>query len=313
MDLTLIILISIIVAFIVFRFIIKPYTEKYDNTICYTGELGAGKTLNAVKKAKFLWKRNLRSIKWQNWKARQLNKIIKKHNKKALAYNNKVKENPKKKFKKLWTLRETQELPRLFSNIPIVVKKRKGNVEYCNILTKNMIKLIVKANDTESAPIPQYSVILIDELPQMINQFNWDMSDVQTNVNEFMTFFRHYIGGYLVITAQARTEVVKQMRTKFSRYYWLSDFQKFLFIFYRVRILALSDIDENTMNIITDLDSQARWKYGLLKPKIYDSRCFSERYPRDIKGKYKRFGKMKTNRIITFNKGTSPLGNTNNE
>ena len=48
---------------------------------------------------------------------------------------------------------------------------------------------------------------MIDEFPQFISQFEWDIDIVQKNANEFITYFRHYIGGNLILNAQSEDEI----------------------------------------------------------------------------------------------------------
>ena len=155
--------------------------------------------------------------------------------------------------------------------------------------------------------IPQLSVVIIDELPQLINQFNWSIKEVQENVNEFATFFRHYIGGKLIMTAQADSEIVKQIRSKMNTYYHLSNFRKFLFFFYKCDIAQFiaSEIVDNVS--IGFYEDNVKTIYGCLIGKNYDSRCYSERYNKLPKTEYKVWHKFKTNKIIRFSKYVSPL------
>ena len=296
MDISLIIIICIIVGLILF-IILRPYVIKYDSTLCFTGGLGAGKTRNGVSKAKLLIKKMIFMVKKNNFINKQLNKIIRFHNKRAVKYNKKHCKDAKPKMRKIWKERiDNKELPRLFSNIPILLNKRKQI--YSNVVTKEMIMLQEK--------IPEYSVVFIDELPQMINQFNWSIKDVQNNVNEFITFFRHYIGGYFIVTAQSIDDVVAQIRRKLNTYYWLFDFKPFLHFFYKVRICQFqsSDIVSNVNQGF--IEDNAKMKYGIFK-KDYDSRCYSERYDILKESTYHRFARKKTKRIIRFSKYKSPL------
>lgn len=304
------IIILVIIAITIIYFFLKPYFVKYDTTIAFTGGLGSGKTLNAVKTGKTLFKKIESQIKFQNYFKKLINKyIIIPHNKRCKKYNIKHSEDKNPKFKTHWKEKELAPLPKFFSNIPILLKK--GNKKHEPVFTNKITKDMLLLKDTN---IPEYSIVLLDELPQLINQYNWNEIEVQNNVNEFITFFRHYIGGYFIITAQSIDDVVSQIRRKMNTYYWLFDFHKFLFFFYKVRILQLqsSDIVSNVNQGF--VEDNMKWIYGTLFSRDYDSRCYSERYNRLSQKeqekenyKYIRFGQMKTNSIIRFNRGESPL------
>ena len=63
----------IIIAYI----ILKPYFIKYNTTLLFTGEMGSGKTLNAVKTAVKVYKKNLFTVRLHNWFTKIKNKHIK--------------------------------------------------------------------------------------------------------------------------------------------------------------------------------------------------------------------------------------------
>lgn len=177
--------------------------------------------------------------------------------------------------------------PKLFSNMPIKLGKNK----YCCCLTKEIITLKER--------IPQLSVILIDEMTAICTQYNWNNEEVKYHLNEFIQFFRHYIGGYLITNAQAESEIVKQVRSKLNSYYWCFNFQKFL-IFYRMRVLHLQ-VSENEVAINQDfIEKNTKWTYGILT-KMYDSRYLKNRYL-NIKNLSNNdtFDALQTNNIIRF-------------
>lgn len=290
------ILIIAIFSILIIYIMLKPYFVKYDTTLLFTGGLGTGKTLNAVKTGRRIYKKTLASIKWQNFWIRQFNKIRNKHNRKIDKYINK---GVSKKHVKYWPLVEEHEKPRFITNIPVCLKKGKNPV-WSTVLTKDMLLLHQR--------IPEYSVVLLDELPQLINQFNWNIEEVQHNVNEFATFFRHYIGGKLIMTAQADSEIVKQIRSKMNTYYHLSNFRKFLWFFYKCDIcqfVASEIVDNVSMGFYED---NTKTIYGTLFKKLYDSRCYSPRYEILPNCNYFTWTQYKTKTIIRFDKKyISPL------
>lgn len=252
----LIILCSIVAVVIFLYWFLKPYFLRYDNSILFTGGIGSGKSLNSVKTALKLYKKQTFKVRFKN-------------------FLHKLKNEP------------LEPMPRLYSNMPIKVKKC-----FCCKLTKDILTLKER--------IPQYSVVVIDELSAIVNQYNRNEEEVKYHLNEFIQFFRHYVGGYLIVNAQAESEIVKQVRTKLNSYFWCFDFQKFLFFFYRVRILHCQ-ITENTTSLSTEfIEDHTKWTYGILT-KLYDSRYLSERYKKiDKMNDLETFKSKKEDKVIRF-------------
>ncbi len=273
-----IILIALLVFFVFIAYkILKPYFLKYDTTILFCGGLGSGKSLNSVKTAKTLYRKNL--TKWK-WKKRWFN------------------------FKQLFKKKCNREvfnveMPLLYSTIPVKMGKYQSYQ-----LQKGHLILDLRIN--------QGSVVFIDELPNIVNQFNWNLEEVQFHLNEFITYFRHYIGGYLVVNGQAESEIVKQVRVKLNSYYWCFDFQKFLFFFYRVRILH-SQISENEVSLSTEfLDDHCKFTYGILPRGRYNTRAYRHRYDKLKESNNIRFNSpdLTTNKILKFGKDISKLNDS---
>lgn len=280
-----------IITIVILYVILKPYFVKYDTTLLFTGTLGGGKTLNAVKTGKKIYKKTLFSIKCHNWWMKRLNKIIKFHN---------------KHHKKQWQEKDLQELPRFISNIPVKLKGGRHE-QWSNVLTKEMLVLAKDQNGNLIDKIPEYSVVLIDEIPQLVDQYNWNLKEVQENLNEFITFFRHYISGKLIMTSQSDSQVVKQIRDKMNTFYWLSNFRKILHFFYRCDVCQFISSDV-VGNVNTGfVEDNTKTIYGTLFKKSYDSRCFSERYTCYPETQFKHWARYKTNKIIRFDNYKSNL------
>ena len=299
-----------ILTLLILYIILKPYFIKYDTTLLFTGTLGGGKTLNAVKTGTKIYKKTLFTIKWQNFWIRQFNKIRNKHNHKV---NKRIKLG-KTKFINYWEIVKEHELPRLISNIPIRIHGGKHE-QWCNVLEKEMLTMTDKDEKGNKMPIkkiPEYSVVIIDEIPQIVNQFNWNIKQIQDNLNEFVTFFRHYVGGKLIMTSQSDSQVVKQIRDKMNTFYWLSNFRKFLHFFYKCDVCQFISSDV-VGNVNTGfVEDNTKTIYGTLFRKHYDSRCYSERYTTLPETQFKRFAKFKTNTIIRYNDYKSPLDRKEN-
>lgn len=158
--------------------------------------------------------------------------------------------------------RDAGDAPCLYCNIPVKIK-------YYRPLTRDIL--------LERVSIPQGSVVIIDELPKFLNQYGWDKQAVQKNLDDFMTFFRHYVDGLLIINAQSIDEVEVHIRRKLNSYYWFTDFHKFL-CFYSVKVLRCRVADGSVTNSADMLSDTMRVHYGFMGRKYYDTRCYSRRY-----------------------------------
>ena len=289
---------------------LKPYIIKYDTTILFTGGLGSGKTLESVKKAIVLVRKN-RFFKyyWFNFYIRRLKNPIRtlKNKHRLKKYNRLCKKDQAKAEryrakKPLLELVKPNKKPMLYSNIPIRFRTHSFgfNKEWARELSVEHIILLKEINE--------YSVVLIDELPQFLTQFDWNEDLVQTNVNEWITYFRHYIGGHLIINAQSEDEIECHIRRKLNIGIWCFDFHNWFNLFYTNR-MADFRISENvqTMNS-SDIEENTRIHFGLFPRKCYDSRCYKPRYKEIYsKGKYREWKKLQTNKVLRLRNYVSPL------
>lgn len=275
---------AILAVYLLYKWL-KPYFIKYDTTLLFTGGLGSGKSLSSVKTAVTLYKKTLNSWRWKCLKIKIKNRIRK------------------------WRKKDLIELPSkpvLLSNVPILLGKKKKKEIYSCQLTREILTLRER--------VPEYSVVLIDELPLLVNQFNWNQEEVKSNLNEFIALFRHYIGGYLIVNGQAESEIVKQVRAKLNSGYWCFDFQKF-WIFYRYKVIHYMVSENQTASSTEFLDDSVKFTYGILPlKKIYDSRYMSERYKR-VKKNYDpvRYSSLKRADLLTFNSSKSILDDGDNK
>lgn len=263
---------------------IRPVAVNHDSTLLFTGGLGSSKSLNSVKKAISAINSFHRSWWWDCRKADFHNKLhgLKEGDEGFLGY---------------------ADEPRLYSNIPV----RWGwfwNWKYSIDLTKAMLTLKQR--------IAVGSVVFVDELPQYVSQFEYDNPDVQGSVNEFVTFFRHYIDGLFIANAQSLDEVECHIRRKLNVYYYCFDFQKIFFFFYRVRVLRCR-IGDVSVSLTNDfIEKNASWHYGLLFPRHYDTRCYRHRYDKVPFGDEVHFTELTTNKILRLDETrVSPLDDVN--
>lgn len=289
----ILIAIAVIVGFFIFKYL-KPYFIKHDTTLLFTGGLGAGKTLHAVKTAIVLIRKNyifkyFFVNKWRKF----VNPIKEKHN------------NKPKNLAKPRQIKELRKIPKIYSNIPICYKLNpfsKKRYYSVKLTTEHLLCL-----DT----INEYSIVLIDELPQLVNQFNWDSELVQKNLNEFITYFRHYYAGYFICTAQSESDVVVQIRRKLNNAIWCFHMKKYLFgLFYSVEMCDIMLSDQVSNMTTSQIEDNTKKHWGLFPPRwTYDTRCFSERVNNSLeKLKNKeRYKKLKTNKIVRLQEYISPL------
>ena len=304
-----------VIGLIVLWKVLKPYFLRYDTTLAITGGLGSGKTLTTIKTACILIRRQ-RFTKYYLWNfihCTIVNFFRRANNHRKHKYNQKIikKKIQGKKLKLIKPLNTPRRKPMLYSNIPIHFKihifgrKREWN------------KTLEAPNIMLLKEMPEYSVVVIDEVPQFINQFNWDQPIIQKNVNEFITYFRHYIGGYLLVNAQAIDDVVVQIRRKLNQAVWCFDFKKWFFgLFYTIRMCDIMLGDQITTMSTTYIEENTKLHFGLFPPKkTYDTRCYSGRY-QNIYKKYEpeiRNKKLKTNKVLRLMQYTSPLDDTTTE
>lgn len=269
---TLLIIISVgLIVFFIYK-VLKPYFIKYDTTILFTGGLGSGKTLNSVKLAVTLYRKILFKWKLNCFKLKLLNKL----------------------FKKNYVL---PEKPELISNIPICLNTKEAI--YSKQVTKAMLTLKEK--------IPEYSVVLLDELPLLVNQFNWNQEEVKYYLCEFIALFRHYIGGYLVCNGQSESEIVKQVRAKLNVGYWCFNFQVLFKFFYRYKVIQFRISENMQTNLNEFVEENTKYTYGILPRKLYKSRCYQYRYQNiKVNANLKPFESYYTNDVIRFDNYISP-------
>lgn len=332
-TLKIILILILIILIIILWKILKPYFIKHDTTILFTGGLGAGKTLEAVKTAQVLirkqrfykyYSHNFFHVKLKNYFAKKINlhrldktkykthlttykeakKELKKMNVNSYKYYNEhlcdyiFKKTPIK-------MTYNRPKPMLYSNMPIHFKTHifGGKKEWAEKLTPAHVMLLKKCTE--------YSVVLIDEFPQFINQFEWRQELVQQNVNEFITLFRHYVGGFAIFTAQSESDIVVQVRRKLNQAIWCFDFKKHLFgLFYTNRMCDIMLSDNVSTMSTTLIEENTKLHFGLFPKKgTYDTRCYSIRYNNiyEKANPRKYFDNVKTMFVLRMIDYISPL------
>lgn len=266
---------------LIWKHFVKPYQLKHDSTICFIGGLGSGKTLLSSKIAIKHYKSVHRSWRFECWR-NHIHNWACEHN---LLFRN---------VKKV-----DAEEPQIYSNIPLIVRFFPKKV-YSRVLKVDHI--ILKKR------IEEHSVVFIDEFQQFINQFSWNEDAVKGVCNEYITFFRHYIDGLLIVNTQADDQIVKDWRVKLTCFYRCIDHSHYFGFFYRIGLLrqAVGDLD---VSLTSDfIDDNCKYHYGLYFPRRYDSRCYRHRYDKLTDVSKEQFKELTTNKVLRFVNGyTSPL------
>lgn len=231
------------VIYVLYRINQRIYKISNNSVLAFTGGLGSGKTLTAVKVG--IRKHQRQKLIW--WLKQHI-KITQKQKLNAL----KSKDNP----------------PLIYSNIPIKSK-------YYVPLTKDHLVLDRK--------IHEHSIVLIDEVGQFASQYDWENPLVKNELQEFIRFYRHYIDGTLIMTDQNSDNIVVAIRRRINVIYNLNDAVKLLpipgFTLMRIQITPIT-VTEGLMTVEkTDVgELQKHYVYWLLTKKWYESRMYKHRY-----------------------------------
>ena len=270
------------------------------------GPPGAGKTITGVKLANKI----IRQVRfWWWWQYSFKLKIMNRHRKR---YNIKQeKKMLRKKEKGINYVAKQKEYlipiakPMIYSTIPVHFKQhwwtRKDKREWsCQLKLSHLLLL---------EEMSQNNVALLDEMPQYINQYNWDLPEVQMYFNEYATFHRHYYNNVNIITAQAPADIVVQLRRKINHTTLMLFFHKVPILpIYKAQCLDIMTNELVSTMSSTLIEDNTRTYWGLMPPKdTYDSRCFSNRinniYIKLKKGKKQdRWDNLKTNTLMRFDK-----------
>ena len=261
------IIIFAILLFIFIKWLARSYVKrKVDTIVAFTGGLGSGKTAESVYLAIRLYKKNVVKAKKENRKMKRLKKPL-------------------------------NDLPKLYSNIPI---RLNGRV-YSSPLTEDILLLRKR--------MPLYSVVLIDEVSLFATQFDYKNPNILDNFNEFVRLFRHYTkGGYLIVNDQCSENINLWVRRRLNVVQNLSKYVVIPILHIVVFLKREISISEEIKQVLNDEDSIndtnklcVKWRPLFYRKffKHYDTFCYSERYkrvPKDLS--IKKYKKLKTNDLL---------------
>lgn len=264
--------------FLYFKFFKIP---KIKNIVFVDGSLGTGKSFYSVNIAIRLYKRALRHYK--------IYKVVYKLLKPLGRF---------KRFHRLKTAYLELEEPLLYSNIPL------RRVKFAN-LTLDILNRKVR--------IPYKSVILIDEMSMVADQFDYKDREVSESLRDFFKLYRHEThGGYIVINSQSTSDLHYSIKSVLSDYFYLHHKVRlpFFSIIWCREMAYSSDRDAQGVANVQNSDVEDNLKMVFVRNKYfryYDTYCFSiltdglpvsdDWYIIDIKEK------AKTKHVLTFRKG----------
>lgn len=237
------VILIIIGAIFIAYLILKPYVISHDTIVLYTGGNGSGKTFFSVKDA-------LKCLK-------RLRLKTKLHN-----FLEHLKFWKSKKNKKFW------EKPLLFSTMPIKISRK----EWCLALKNEHLLLQEK--------LPLRSVVFIDEVNLLLSQMDYKFKSERV-LNEFVTMFRHYVQGYLILNTQNLSKVHWIFRYCCNEAINLSEFKKPILglpilAWAKVRKITLGD-DIKAVET-DDAHKQKSNLFAFFGLRAYDTYCYSDRY-----------------------------------
>ena len=232
-----------------------------DTVIALTGGLGTGKTLIGVKVAVQSYKKHL--ILW------------------ILGF---MKEEVNGKKQRV-------RMPHLYSNIPIMVKMPLILRLFTKTNKMEMSKQLRYEHITLQDRIPEYSIIFMDELGQIADQYSYNNPFVMQYIQRFIRFYRHFIDGRIIVTDQSSSNIVVAVRRRLNTIYNLHDFRRVWFFQYKVTVDTVL-ISEDMLSVKDTAEEDIEYFAGhlpfkwlkriditrLFSYKKYDSRCYSPLY-----------------------------------
>ena len=187
-------------------------------------------------------------------------------------------------FRKNW------EQPVLYSNMPIRISKK----EWSTDLKIEHLLLTERQNHR--------SITVITEIGKVASQYDWNNLNVQDNLNDYISLYRHYtLGGYFLCDDQSSDNVAVNIRRRLGTVINMLHFRK-LWILYWVKMRNIT-ISEDIKTIEDDsAETNMRWRIGLfpLFRKKYDTYAFSERYNSVPRMTTVFHTKYKTNKITAL-------------
>lgn len=161
--------------------------------------------------------------------------------------------------------------PQLYSSIPVRISRR----EMSRVLTPEILLL--------QEPIPEYSIVLIDEIGGFCSQFDYQIKNVEY-FDDFIRYFRHYIGGKIIVNDQCSENILLQVRRRLNTVYnlmrcrmWGIPYGQKFFATVRVRNISISEEIKTIEEGHTEESHQIAFGFVPWR-RAYATRCYRPRY-----------------------------------
>ena len=257
---------------------LRAQKQPPDMLVAYTGTIKTGKTMMAVKGATAAYRK-------QNLK----------HKLRWLPF-----------FKYFFP--ESKNPAVLYSNIPVFVNT-KSIVLPWTWFKKKPMKLISQPLKKEHLlmleVLPEYSIVVIDEIGKFLSQWEFDNPEVMEQVESLFKFFGHFVAGRIFITEQTIEAIVKPIRARLGRAYYLYGFHRWLKItpFFKVNCIPIIMMDADKSATVAEVEIDDQYFFGSMpykwqKKKTYDPRCYSPLYTEDAVKTIESFDGYKTKYLI---------------
>ena len=272
------IIIPIIGVCIVLWQTLRSEKQPPDMLVAYTGTIKTGKTMMAVKGA-------VKAYRRQNLK----------HKLRWLPFFT-------------YFFPEAKNPAEMYANIPIFVNTKSIFLPWTWFKRKPM-KIISKPLKKEHLlmleVLPEYSIVVIDEIGKFLSQWEFDNPEVMEQVESLFKFFGHFVAGRIFITEQTIEAIVKPIRARLGRAYYLYGFHRFGIILplFKVNCIPIIMMDADKSATTMEVEKDESYFFGGLpykfqKKKSYDPRCYSELYTEDAVKKIDKFEGYKTRYLI---------------
>ena len=246
---------------------------KLNTVVCLTGAPGSGKTKTGTSLA-------IKAYRRQNLRYK-LNKLL--------------------RGVPSWYFPKWAHKPHIYSNIPICIGKKKGKPVFCEVLKKSHLLMTER--------LPEYCVVFIDEIGSIASQWDYDNPYVQTNLQIFVRFFRHFIGterGGLIMTEQSSDFIAKVVRDRCGMIINMTECRR------AWRVLPILRTDycemlsvEGTSTIVTE-DARDLPYIAVFTPyrwmpqgrRVYESRCYKYLYQNKAQKEISSFDEYYTRYLI---------------
>lgn len=172
--------------------------------------------------------------------------------------------------------------PLLYSNIPIRISKKEMS---CKLVRGHFVPKVEYSEDNKfweyETQTVNNSIIFIDELGQFASQYDWTLKNIQNGLVPFIRFSRHW-GHTVIVTDQTADSIAKGIRSRLGMIYFLNNFRKKFFFFYKIDCIPMIIAEDNTSTTDSNKGDKLKFFFGLLgkKGKTYDTLCHSELYKR---------------------------------